>query len=190
MILTTARLELVLATPERMRADLQGRDALARSLNAIVPASWPPELYDRAAAEWALRYAETNTTQCQWGMYYILDPAEPEGPTVAGLAGFKGAPRDGDVEIGYSILHEFRRRGYATEAVGALVELAFAHATVQRVIAETLPALRSSIGVLDRNGFSYTGPGSEDGVIRYELRRPGFDNGRVMPFTRLDRSDR
>lgn len=171
MILTTARLELVLATPERIRADLQSRDALAEQLNARVPSSWPPELYDRQAAEWAIRYAETNPTLGRWGMYYILDPAAAGGPTVAGLAGFKGAPADGAVEVGYSILPEFRRRGYASEAVGALVQLAFAHQEVTLVIGETLPSLVGSISVLERNGFRFAGPGSEEGVIRYELRR-------------------
>ena len=40
-----------------------------------------------------------------------------------------------------------------------------------RVIAETLPDLFPSIGVLRKIGFSYAGEGSEPGVIRYELRR-------------------
>ena len=36
-------------------------------------------------------------------------------------------------------------------------------------MAETLPELTASIRVLEKNGFRFAGPGSEDGVIRYEL---------------------
>jgi RimJ/RimL family protein N-acetyltransferase len=42
---------------------------------------------------------------------------------------------------------------------------------VRRVIAETLPELAGSIGVLRRCGFRLLGEGSEPGVIRFELRR-------------------
>ena len=171
MILSTGRLELVRATPERLRADLTGPAALAVVLAALVPDNWPPDLYDRAATEWALRYAEEHPAQLQWGMYYVIDPSAPGGPAVAGVVGFKGAPEDGAVEVGYSILSQFRRRGYATEAVGALIELAFAHADVDRVAAQTLPDLPASRGVLEKIGFAFAGSGSDPGAIRYELRR-------------------
>ena len=171
MILATERRELVRATPERLRADLTGPAALAVALAAMVPDNWPPDLYDRAATEWALRYAEEHPVQLQWGMYYVIDPAAPGGPAVAGVVGFKGPPEDGAVEVGYSILSQFRRRGYATEAVGALIELAFAHEEVDLVAAQTLPDLPASIGVLAKTGFVLTGSGTDPGAIRFELRR-------------------
>ena len=171
MILATERLELVRATAERLRADLSGPAALAVALAAIVPEDWPPELYDRGAGEWALRYAEEHPVELQWGMYYVIDPAASDGPTVAGVVGFRGAPEAGVVELGYSILPRFRRRGYATEAVAALVELAFAHDQVDRIIAQTLPELGASIGVLRRSHFVFAGAGTDAGAIRYELRR-------------------
>ena len=39
------------------------------------------------------------------------------------------------------------------------------------MIAETLPGLMPSIGVLRKCGFRFIGDGSEPGVIRYELTR-------------------
>jgi hypothetical protein len=114
VILATERLELVRATSDRLRADLAGPAELAVALAAIVPGNWPPEFYDRGAIEWMLRYVEEHPAHLQWGMYYVLDPAAPDGPTVAGVVGFKGAPDNGIVELGYSILAQFRRRGYAT----------------------------------------------------------------------------
>jgi len=172
LILTTERLELVRASAERLRADLTGPAALAVALAAIVPDNWPPDLYDRRATEWSLRYAEEHPVHLQWGMYYVIDPGAPEGPTAAGVVGFKGAPEGGVVELGYSILPQFRRRGYATEAVAALVELAFAHDEVERIAAQTLPDLSASIGVLLRSGFVLMGAGTDSGAIRYELGRP------------------
>jgi len=173
VILATRRLELVRATPDRLRADLAGPAALAIALAAVVPDTWPPDLYDRQATEWALRYVEEHPVQVQWGMYYVVDPGTPDGPTVAGVVGFKGAPEHGLVEVGYSILPRFRRRGYATEAVGALIALAFAHDEVDCVIAQTMPDLTASIAVLLRSGFVFVGAGTDPGAIRYELTRAG-----------------
>lgn len=174
MILATKRLELVRATPDRLRADLAGPAALAIALAAVVPDTWPPDLYDRHATEWALRYMEEHPLQSQWGMYYVVDPGAPDAPTVAGIVGFKGAPERGSVEVGYSILPPFRRRGYATEAVAALIELAFAHDEVDRVIAQTMPDLTPSIRVLVRSGFEFVGEGTDPGAIRYERTRGGL----------------
>lgn len=46
---------------------------------------------------------------------------------------------------------------------------------MSRVIAETLPELEASKGVLDKTAFRFIGVGSEAGVIRYEIRRSEFD---------------
>jgi len=77
------------------------------------------------------------------------------------------------VEIGYSVLPSFRVQGYATEAVERLVWWAFSHHHVVEVVAETLPHLRQSIRVMEKNGFTFQGPGSEHGVIRYAVRKSG-----------------
>ncbi len=58
--------------------------------------------------------------------------------------------------------------GYATEAVAALLEWAFSHSEVKRIIAETYPTLTESIGVMEKNGFRFIGGGSGPGIIRYE----------------------
>ena len=83
--------------------------------------------------------------------------------------GYKGPHTpEGMVEIGYSILANYQRRGFASEAVRGLLDNAYAHGDVTSVIAETLPELEPSIGVLRNAGFELVGDGSEPGVIRFE----------------------
>jgi RimJ/RimL family protein N-acetyltransferase len=79
------------------------------------------------------------------------------------------------VEIGYSVMEEHQHHGYGTEAAGAFIVWAFSHPEVTRVIAETLPELRPSLRVMERNGMRYLGKGSEPGVIRYGVTREEFE---------------
>ena len=107
-----------------------------------------------------------------FGMYWIVLRESAASRTLVGAAGFKGMPSEnGTVEIGYGVVAEYQRRGYATETVRAFLAHAFGSPRVQRVIAETYPHLAPSIGVLEKCGFTFIGDGSEPDVIRYELRR-------------------
>lgn len=160
---------LVAASHRLVRADLSGREALAEMLEANVPDNWPPELYDRPAMEYALRDLEDSNIQ-GWSFWYLVLTDSNE---LAGICGFKGRPnREGSVEIGYSILSQHRGNGLATEATMRLIAWAFTHRKVVEVCAETLPHLKSSIRVLEKNGMEFTGTGSEHGVIRYAVARP------------------
>lgn len=173
-VLETERLELVPGTSTMLCADLAGPAALADALGVDVPASWPPDLYDEPAIRFMLNALDAQPDFAAWGFHYFVLRPGAEGAnarTAVGVGGFKGPPVDGTVEIGYSILPEFRRRGLATEAVRALLDRSFADPRVRRVVAETLPELRPSIGVLEKVGMRQIGPGSEPGVIRFELRK-------------------
>lgn len=174
-ILHTDRLVLIPATLDLLRAELAGCDALASRINARVPEEWPPDLYDEAAMRFTLDLLVATPEHAGWTFYYFAAP-EGDGHVLVGLGGFKGAPDpDGVVEIGYSILAPFRRRGFATEAVRAFLGHAFADPRVTFVIAETMPDLAASIGVLEKCGFTLVGEGSEPGVIRFAIERPEED---------------
>ena len=165
----TQRLELVAATVDLARAELDDLPALARRLGASVAAEWPPPLNDRDSQSWTLRYLEQHPAAVGWCMWYFLLHADR---TAVGVGGFKGLPSaDGTVEVGYSVLEAHQRQGYASEAVEALVAWAFGHPEVTRVIAETYPELAASVGVLGKTGFRSIGAGSEERVIRFERRR-------------------
>ncbi|HSU14805.1 GNAT family N-acetyltransferase [Longimicrobium sp.] len=168
-LLVTPRLELVGCSPELLRAEGDDRARFGHLLDARIPGDWPPELYDDDARLWTLRAVEGAPEHEGWWMYYLVLREDRE---LAGVAGYKGPPaEDGTVEVGYGVMPDHRRRGLATEATRALVERAFAFPRVTRVVAETFPHLEPSIGVLRNLGFTLEGPGSEEGVIRFQLPR-------------------
>ena len=75
------------------------------------------------------------------------------------------------VEIGYAVVEQFQKKGYATEAVRALVQWAFSHPQVVRVIAETYPDNTACSRVLEKSDFKYFGKGLEEGTIQFEVRK-------------------
>lgn len=166
----TPRLELVLATPAVLQADLDGPDALGRALGAAVPVpGWPPGEWDADAIRWMLGVLEENPGPGHWGAWYYL---RREDRLLVGAGGYKGPPDGtGTVEIGYSVVESVQRQGYATEAAAGLVAAAFADPRVRRVAAETLPHLEPSLGVMRKLGLQPADDPSEPGVVRYAIDR-------------------
>lgn len=72
---------------------------------------------------------------------------------VVGTIGFLTLPEAGDVEVSYSVVPSRRGRGYATEALLALVRLALSEPTVSQVIAHTEEENTASQELLLTAGF-------------------------------------
>jgi len=169
--LATPRLELVAGRLEISEAEIQDRDRFARLLRAEV-VDWPPPLNDLDSMRYMREQFERHPDTQGWGVWYFLLRRESLLPIAIGNGGFKGEPDPrGTVEIGYSLLEPHQGKGYAGEAIQALIDWAFSQAEARRVIAETLPELAPSIRLLERLDFRFIGPGSEPGLIRYELLR-------------------
>jgi len=77
----------------------------------------------------------------------------PSHDSFVGSCGFKGPPKQGEVEIGYGVSPSFQRRGIATAAVHALLEMAFADTSVSSVLATISPGNIASIRVAEKLGF-------------------------------------
>ena len=185
--LQTARLELRPGAARALRAELESPQALGTALAVDVPPTWPPELYDADAVRWTLEQLGDRPDGGPYGFYYlILRPDEPAGRTTGtliGVGGFKGPPDEhGEVELGYGVLPEYQRRGYASEAVGAWLALAFTDPRVRTGAGQTLASLTPSIGVLEKTGFTLAGAGEDAGapegerVVRYELSRETYES--------------
>ena len=77
-------------------------------------------------------------------------------------------------EIGYSICLNQRSKGFATAAVGALVDIALA-AGVPRLVAHVDASNLASIVVLKRNGFDL-GRSHREGKLGFGLRLAAMIN--------------
>ena len=84
------------------------------------------------------------------------------GNEIVGLCGFHEPPIDGVAEIGYSVAPERRRRGYATQAVAAIIDYAVAEGTMTAIRADTNAANVASQRALEHNGFLRIGTRLDD----------------------------
>jgi RimJ/RimL family protein N-acetyltransferase len=103
---------------------------------------------------------------------------EREGGTIVGDVGF--AVADGEpnvIKVGYTISPEFQGRGYATEAIRALVDYAFGTLGAEIVRAHASAANASSIRVAEKVGMrlvervEYREGDEVWHGVRYEARR-------------------
>jgi [ribosomal protein S5]-alanine N-acetyltransferase len=156
--LSSARLELRPCSPEACLASLQGPRALARLEGIDVPSTWPPRELTDALALYA-RGLDAGDCRRGWGIWLMISPEQARGGLgrtaehLVGSAGFKGRPdAAGCVEIGYGVEPGWRRRGFATEAVGRLAQWAWEQG-VRRIVAECDERNTASAGVLRATGM-------------------------------------
>ena len=135
----------------------------------IYPASWKQmEAMIASEQDEELKIAYTEMLEgClrhpdQWDWYAIWMIEKTDGTHVGDLC-FKGLRENGIAEIGYGILEEYRRQGYATEAVQAACRWAFRHAEVKSLEAETETENAASQRVLEKCGFRPSGIMGEEG---------------------------
>jgi RimJ/RimL family protein N-acetyltransferase len=177
-VIATRRLNLVPGTAELLRVALFDPRSLGLALRARVPRTWPPGELDPFFLELILSRVLADPSAVTWLLYFVVlradeQAARGEAPSaVIGTAGYKGPPsRSGSVEIGYGIVEEFQGRGYASEAMEALVQLAFRDSRVERIAAETFPNRPASLAVLAKCDFRPVGRGSAPGTLRFERSR-------------------
>lgn len=87
-----------------------------------------------------------------WVGYITVADDRPVG----GCA-FVGAPKGGAAEVAYYTLAEFEGRGYSTQALARMIEIAHAADPSVRLTAKTLPAANASTTILKRNAFQFAG---------------------------------
>lgn len=156
-----------------LRAELAGNKALAAALGVVVPDGWPPGQHTMEAVKYFIEHPEL--IEEGWSDYYAIAAATATTPaTLVCSIGYQGLPAGGRVEVGYSVVESWRKRGIATEAVSALVERARQYG-MRSVIAHALPHNTASIAVLTKSRFrpaTSTRPG-EVGFERllYSVRR-------------------
>jgi [ribosomal protein S5]-alanine N-acetyltransferase len=166
-MIATARLKLIPATVAIARAEIGNRAEFAALLSASIPDNWPPESAADALPLF-LQWLEAAPDKIGWfGWYVLAHPDDSIVPVLVAGGGFLGPPQNGEIQIGYSVLQQFQRRGYATEMVGGLIRWAMGQPGVFRIVAETEWANPASVRVLSKLGFAEVGPSTEPGGMRF-----------------------
>ena len=176
MPLRTRRLTLIPASLDLVQAELRSPTELGTLLGAVVPASWPPELYDRVALEYWIGRLEEDPGHEGWAAWYFVMGDSQHGHVVVGAGGYKGKPdMAGSVEIGYSVLPDYRQQSIGRS--GAVSWRTRSVMPGSALIAETLP------GGVDRASSARTFPPHrrrhEPVFFRYELTRTDYTAGSV-----------
>lgn len=158
----TERLTLIPFTLELAEATLNQRDKVHQLLRLHVPNNWPQPDYAEIMPM-IVEGRRKDPSSAEW-IRIIVHTADR---TVIGDIGFIEPPDEkGNVEFGYSIVPEYRGKGYATEAARAMIEWAFEQPGVRRVIASCLNDNYASIRVLEKAWMRQIEP--EDDLLRWE----------------------
>ena len=147
----TNRLAIMPMTDKELAALIKSHEQTAPELSAAY----------REMLDSCVRHPEARIWYAPWKICLC------DKTTAVGYAGFKGLI-DGYTEIGYGINEEYRKKGYAAEAVKALCDFALNRSDVKAVEAETEQGNLASEGVLLKIGFTRTGRNGKEGA-RYIL---------------------
>jgi RimJ/RimL family protein N-acetyltransferase len=163
--LETKRLQLVPFSLELKKAALMDRARLVEMLGVDVPGHWPgPDLAE--ALPFFIENMEKAPSEPAWDWIAI----QKSDQAVIGDIGFIGGPdQDGVVEIGYSIVPEYRNRGYATEMASGLITWAFQGTGIKVVTAACLDDNIGSIKVLEHVGMRRLEP--DGNMLKWEIRK-------------------
>lgn len=165
-VLATER--LIMRAPRD--SDVEQLVALADNRHVAEMLARMPHPYGEAEARTFLAMASSRRA----GIVYALT-VKDTGAFI-GCAGLNTTDRG--LELGYWIGEPFWKRGYATEAAHALVDLAFQKTSIQVLHASTRVINPASRRVIHKCGFQYAGQGMLNSIVagqvpveRYRLDR-------------------
>lgn len=136
------------------------------------------EVTDYSTSEWLTEDNRTLLTWMHEELYAFMPPKigftswifiEKSTKQVIGDGGYKGNPNaQGEIEIGYEIIKSKRQKGYATEAIEALLEWTLTQNEVKSIIAKCHYENIPSQNLLDKLGFKIIG--EEDEMDLYQIK--------------------
>lgn len=152
----TERLSLQVLNENYAGHSLEFYSAGSRLFNQVEPAK-PIDFYTMNYQRVLLRSEYESFLNGSYLRYYFYRLNDPD--RIIGTASFshidKGVYRS--CILGYKLLPEFHKQGYALEALAALISAIFAEDRIHRIEAFVLPDNRPSINLLTRLGFECEG---------------------------------
>ncbi len=157
-VLTTPRLELRPVTVDIVDAVLAGRrrTEIEALVGAEMPWAWP----GRALLEQVFKASSVDIHadpgKRLWGDRFMITREEPR--RVVGSVVFHGRPdAEGKCEISYGVDEASQNKGYASEALAAIVPWALAQPECTRIEAMTMAWHKASARVLAKVGMKPVG---------------------------------
>ena len=152
----TPHLTIVPLDTRLMRLRLDDYVAIEKTLG-VVPLTEPhygAAAYDkrvREALQTVIEHLERGATGYLWYTFWQI--VSKEHNCIVGEFDFHGPPNErGEVEFGYVFRLVYRRRGYATEAVCAMVNWALRQQGAKALVADTESGNAASRRVLEKSG--------------------------------------
>ena len=138
-----------------------------------IPSSWPNT--QPAEVDMVRHFAErlrAEPSLFEWRFRLMADRATT---AMLGHCGFHDPPTAGLLELGYTVLEQHRRQGYAIEAIRALMDEAATEHGVHRFRLAISPTNAPSTSLATRLGFDHVGEqiDPDDGLeLLYERHLP------------------
>jgi RimJ/RimL family protein N-acetyltransferase len=170
LVLTARRLALLALDRDLAALQASSRTAFFNAIAVTHEPVWPPAPFEAGAFAWAEQnLAHDPEGQGWYGWAMLANEGERAPPRLVGIAALIGRPdEEGDVELAFALLPEFRGRGYGSETVRALSAWAFANGA-RRVVVHLDAEDLSAVHTLAKNGFADTGEPPYPGVARWAL---------------------
>ena len=126
----------------------------AKRADVTLYLTWSPHV-DKTYTFQYLKYLQTRYNH---GDFYDWAVCDRESGKMIGTCGFTrfDFPND-SAEIGYVINPEFSGKGYATEAVAAVIEYGFNTLLLNRIECRFIPENLASRRVMEKNGMIFEG---------------------------------
>ncbi|AIQ60082.1 GNAT family N-acetyltransferase [Paenibacillus borealis] len=151
VIIETKRLRLVPMTYDFVRKIIGHDHSAYELLGAVRTDTWPEKADIKDILPMILGNLADHPVPDGFDAWLFISK---ENHSVVGDGGFKGAPDEhGVIDIGYAIIEAQREKGYASEAVPALLEWGLAQHGVNAVTADCLEDNLPSIKVLSKLGM-------------------------------------
>ena len=174
------RLTLVPCGIEVAEAALLDRPKAEALLGVGLHPEWPgPDTGD--FLPFYIRLLRSSPDFLSWGVWLMVKESvsgRQEERLVIGDLGYKGPPDEkGAIDIGYSVVPQERGKGYATEAVRALIDWAFGKPVVKLITADCEESNPASGAVLAEAGMKRNG--RRQRLLHWKMTRRDWE--RTLP---------